>query len=672
MNALLTFSAGLMGRLTFPRKFALLGAVALLAIGVLLVSLYLSLSSVIAPSKMELRGLEVIHAGADLIRLTQQHRGASSAVLSGNNEMKAVRSAKEQEVIQALNALAGKLPAEKWSGLPRWEKIRQDWNELQTSGLSLTQPENIRRHTLLIESMLMLQGEIADHYQITLDPDLDSYYLYDTLVNKLPAALEQLGQLRARGTALLTKKEATEAERIAVASLLTELGSAMRHLELNLDKGATYNPAIAPVLKKAAEDIHGAVARHISLIQQDILGGVYATPPKQYFDDTTAVIDLGYRQMFEILQPTMAAVVARRIEAAQWQLNRNIGLALLCSLAFALIALSTYFSINRNLRALYEGARQMADGDLRVHLQLQSSDELNTVAEAFNSLSASLRKVLGDVQSSAAEVADMAGQLTNATRELSSATEQQSQAAANMAATVEELTAGIAQIGHSAAEARDESQRSGRISMEGGQVVARVAKEVEQLADSVRTSAGVVQELGQHSGEISAVIGTIKDIAEQTNLLALNAAIEAARAGEQGRGFAVVADEVRKLSERTAQSTREIGQTIERMQHSVHQAVNAMQDGVGRVSAGVDEARKAGDAMLQIRNAADHIGRMVNDISVALSEQNVASEQMAGSVERIAQMTEEHTTTVGENADTARHLSDLAGRLRAEVSHFRL
>ena len=190
------------------------------------------------------------------------------------------------------------------------------------------------------------------------------------------------------------------------------------------------------------------------------------------------------------------------------------------------------------------------------------------------------------------------------------------------------------------------------------------------MAETVKHSAGQVESLGQRSAEISQIAGVIKEIADQTNLLALNAAIEAARAGEQGRGFAVVADEVRKLAERTGKATQEISSMIELIQNETRQAVDGMRSGATQVEEGVSLVHSAQDALQRIKSEMDDTIQRVNEISHASSEQQEAMTQLAQNVEQVATMTEQNVSVVTQTESMVRKLSGIVDRMHKSVNQF--
>jgi methyl-accepting chemotaxis protein len=271
------------------------------------------------------------------------------------------------------------------------------------------------------------------------------------------------------------------------------------------------------------------------------------------------------------------------------------------------------------------------------------------------------------------------GKLDRAARDLTSSSNTsaqaamtQSEAASGMAAAVEELSVSIDQVGEHANEASSVSRESGELSAQGGSVIHAAANEIGHIAEAVQGSAKTIRELESYSTEISTIVGVIKEIADQTNLLALNAAIEAARAGEQGRGFAVVADEVRKLAERTANSTQQITGMIDKVQSGARRAVEEMEASVKRVSDGVELAHQAGNSISSIQSSSERVMHAVTDINHALMEQSIAAREIAQNVERVAQMTEQGSHASRQASGVAEDVVQLSGELKRLADLFKI
>lgn len=327
--------------------------------------------------------------------------------------------------------------------------------------------------------------------------------------------------------------------------------------------------------------------------------------------------------------------------------------------------------ITRPLGQSLRVVQDIAAGDLTQPIPAGGRDEIGQLLAAMKEMQGRLRALVGSIKGDARKLAQSTRELNAAIATAERATHAQSEAASGMAASVEELSVSIDHVGENAREAQSTAQRSGEQSLEGGQVVHAAAGEMREIADAVNSSAGTIGALEGYSNEISTIVAVIKDIADQTNLLALNAAIEAARAGEQGRGFAVVADEVRKLAERTTQSTLLIGATIEKVQKGARQAVTDMESGVAKVNEGVQTAQRAGDSIVDIQTSAQRVVQVVGDIALTLQEQTTAAHEIAKGVEQIAQMAEENSASVSQTAAAVRQMQELARALEGSVDRFR-
>ena len=352
-------------------------------------------------------------------------------------------------------------------------------------------------------------------------------------------------------------------------------------------------------------------------------------------------------------------------------------LLILISIAAALIlSVLIYLLVNSRLgglRLLVQEVSKVSAGDLRAAVRdadPASRNEVHAIAHAFNQMAEGMRNLVKGVASTSAQVGVAANELQDAARSAMDGSAQASQSASGIAASVEELSVSISHVADNANHAAHISEDAKAVTGSGREVVQRTMNELERVASDIKESAVLIQSLGERSKQISSVVGVIREIAEQTNLLALNAAIEAARAGEQGRGFAVVADEVRKLAERTAMSTQEISTTVSAILQETSGAVQRMQTVSANMSDSVGLAREAGDSLRTIDQRAQETVEVVHGIADSTREQSAASQEIARLVENIAQAAEGSSNRSVQNTERAQNLQRLAAELQSQLSRF--
>ncbi|MFV0371354.1 MAG: methyl-accepting chemotaxis protein [Azonexus sp.] len=328
----------------------------------------------------------------------------------------------------------------------------------------------------------------------------------------------------------------------------------------------------------------------------------------------------------------------------------------------------------RGLQTLVGQAAQISAGDLRASIEEappESRNEVHVIGRAFNRMAASMRDLVRGAAETSGQVGAAAHELRDSARSAQETAAQASASASSIAASIEELTVSIAQVADHAQLAGNMTGEVDTVTDRGRQVVDRTRQNLAQVANEVGESAALIESLGERSKQISSVVGVIREIAEQTNLLALNAAIEAARAGEQGRGFAVVADEVRKLAERTAASTGEISSTIQAILAETAAAVLRMQSVRSNMGESVGQAHSAGESLGEIERRVRETVDVVALIAEGTREQSMASQEIARLVEHIAQSAEGTNERAVRNSERASRMEALASALQEQLARFK-
>ncbi len=346
------------------------------------------------------------------------------------------------------------------------------------------------------------------------------------------------------------------------------------------------------------------------------------------------------------------------------------GLAMLTSILIGLwVNRSVMNPINdivRNLKTIRQ------DSDLTVKFRTFNDDELGLISTSLTQVIEHLRGILHSIAEAANTVNSSATELSSFTQETNKRMQQQQAETEQTATAMNEMTATVAEVAQNTSAAADSAKDADNYAANGNRIVIDSISSMSQLSEQIQKTAQVIGFLSNESQSIGRVLDVIKSIAEQTNLLALNAAIEAARAGEQGRGFAVVADEVRTLAQRTQKSTQEIEAMIATLQKGVKEAVNAMEVGIKQVDDANNKANEAGQALKEIVASVDNIAELNAHIATAAEEQSSVAESINRSIIAISDITDDSTRSAHELSESVINLTKLASSMRNQVSAFRL
>jgi methyl-accepting chemotaxis protein len=724
------------------QKFAILGALALILV-ILPFSFYIAeTETAINTAILETEGIAPAKSLLELIRVLQIHRGLSGRLLSGdksvskdNKTVVEQRSNAKNDVNQAITAtetFINQITDDKVK--EDWLRITQHWRTLQdkVDNATFTAPQSFQEHVTVIEDYLALNDKIADHFGLTSDADIKTYFMIQSSLYANPALAETLGKLRALGSALLVTKQATPVDLQRLSGLIELANSQRKTAQASLNKVFAADSDIEKELSVLSKDTDEKYTTAIGLLQKEILSTPVLTyAPDSYFQTYKEAIDSYYQRNNKGIEILDRLLTDKAGALRQRELFVGLGLLVLLLIS-SVFTFSIIRSITNPVSHLVDVMQKLAAGDesIRVRVDPRTSDELGLlgrqfdtmidqrdlinltiqkenevlngsiinllqavarlsqkdltakipvsedvtglVADALNLFADETAKVLNRVVQLAGDVAQVSQTVKNQSDSvIVVATEEkyeveQSNAELNNAS---QAMLGVAKLALSCNEAAEKAIKNTDKAQE---TVLDTVQGITIIRDTIRETEKRIKRLGERSQEIGGVVNLINNIAERTHILALNASMHAASAGEAGRGFAVVANEVQRLAENSREATSKIAALVNNIQVETADTVITMNEAIGQVVKGTDLAQQAGDEMRATRETTARLVQLVKRIAEDSNAQVLTTQRLQERALQIAKSTEETFDQLQEQGLQTEQLVGLSNDLVQSVSVFTL
>jgi methyl-accepting chemotaxis protein len=671
---LLSPAVSMMGQLKYPYKFTIISLIFLVP---LLVFFYTAVSAIneqLSLAKQERQGVILLTLVRPLIEDIAKHRGMTNALLSGDSSFELRVKKQKSKINQGLDKLTQqselletlRLTTEVEDVMSLWRKISQEKMQQQLS---------FQRHTELIDSVLSINVLAADNSHLTLDPKIETYYLMDAVVNRLPLLVENLGQVRGKATGVAANGEATTEEAFAISSSLQKVKTAQKGFLHGLSQIREANHSAVDSLIYQADQLMPALNDYLAYINKEIMVasavGWIDAHPGTIFDRGTKIIT----SSFEIYDGSLGALdqlLSQRIRNSQYKLWAAFGSILLSLMVITYLYLAFYVSVKRAIEAIVETSKELMKGNLSSRVELDTNDETAEITRSFNHMAQNFNNVVKDVSTATDALNNSVENVAVVAEQTSKNVRSQHDQTQQVVAAITEMNASSQEIARNTSAASSAAEDAHRQINNSGDMIHATQDSISTLGEDIQQAVTVMDGMAKESENIGKVLDVIKGIAEQTNLLALNAAIEAARAGEQGRGFAVVADEVRSLAKKTHDSTSEIQNMIERLQARSGEAVAVIQQGRDRAHETEQQSEQSVNSLGAVKQAVNQLHDMITSIASAAEEQTQVCDEINRNIISIEDATRDTSEGADQTATVGNEMADQAEKLRGMVDNFKL
>ena len=665
----------LTNRLRFPAKFAVLAIIVLLPLTLLGARLLNQLNASIDNIHSEQVGQRYLTDVTPVLRLSMLQRALTNRLLSGDQTAQPDLAANQAKLLEAYTRLET-TDRQLGAGLETGDRVQRLRSGAE--GLISQTKTGADQATLFdawsdqMTQTLNFIYFVSATSGMVLDEDYASLFLIDQSTLRLPRQINVVGQLRGLASGLHEGQPLTDTLRGTIKSLLKQEAQIRQELLQSLSLLRRQEPTLTDRIQSPVSSGLSSLDSFRSDLQtlitspETTITGMQGLPAKG-----NAVVAELYKAQ-DALQAVLSAELEQRVQDKSADRAAMLAMFAIAGLLLIYAFSGIYSAMRRAMEDMLSATRRIAQGDLTARVNVVGKDEMADIGTGLNHMVQAFGESLAQVERSSSSVSDAATRLTASIDRAKVSMNAQQGETEQVATAINEMTASVADVAQNTEGAARAAEQASQASGKGLVVMQQTRQTIEALAGEVDLSAQKVAALALHSQEIGGVIEVIRNIADQTNLLALNAAIEAARAGEQGRGFAVVADEVRTLASRTQNSTAEIQRIIQQLQLATSAAVEQMKAGKDRAQDCLTSADQTSSSLNAINEGVESIVGMNTQIASAAVQQHAVSEDINRNVTEIRNGTFMLMEGIEDNAVTADELSLLAGELRTVVGRFKL
>lgn len=663
MDRLLAPFQWIMNRLNYAQKFLLISVLLLLPIVLMLASLYSDLTTRIGFSGKERLGVAYNRAVQDLMLAVIEHRELTNSYRSADSATKSLLEGAKQTIADKLKVV-DQLDAELGNQLgttEKWASVRAQWEQLVATSDKMPPGERLRDHSMVIESMLSLITLSADQSNLTLDSELDTYYLMDITTNKLPMLSNEIGKILAQGEEALARKATTDAERLSFGAASDDIDNSVKAMEKGLSAAYAFNPELKERMGAQSRELISPIRSFAKMLYSKLTQVMTVTLEASALQSEGKQVIEATDNYYEAVTVELDRLLEKRVSKLT---NERNALLLLIGFILAVVLcffLAFYRNVHQTIAQLEKVALQMADGDFRGRIHLDTKDELARVGHAFNEMAESFggllfkNKLLSEqVAASAEELNAIASQTVDTTnhmgeslQQIASGADSQKRGAEGNSKAIDELAKDVLEVADASAYLANQAEQAENEAKRGGEALEMAVSRMRELKQMVHESAQAVRSLSERSAQIEHIVGVIREISDQTHLLGLNASIEAARAGEHGSGFAVVADEVRKLAEQSKQSADMIAKQISEVTRALKSTLHASNQSVDKVEGGMEAIGRADQALQHMLTAVGEVTDKTRQISASSQQMSAVTQEVAASMNEFVDVAVESARQTG-------------------------